>query len=164
MEEKHGYFLEDMEVGMTAIYAKTITDADIVMFAGISGDTNPVHLDANFAEQTAFKGRIAHGMLSASFISTVLGTRLPGPGCIYLSQSLKFRAPVKAGDTVTARVTVKDVNPDNKRIAFDTICTVGDSVVVDGEALLMVSRRAEVLTESEAPVEAAAAPRINAAE
>ncbi len=164
MEEKHGYFLEDMEVGMTAIYAKTITDADIVMFAGISGDTNPVHLDANFAEQTAFKGRIAHGMLSASFISTVLGTRLPGPGCIYLSQSLKFRAPVKAGDTVTARVTVKDVNPDNKRIALDTICTVGDSVVVDGEALLMVSRRAEVLTESEAPVEAAAARRINAAE
>jgi 3-hydroxybutyryl-CoA dehydratase len=164
MEEKHGYFLEDMEVGMTAIYAKTITDADIVMFAGISGDTNPVHLDANFADQTVFNGRIAHGMLSASFISTVLGTRLPGPGCIYLSQSLKFRAPVKAGDTVTARVTVKDVNPDNKRILLDTICTVGDSVVVDGEALLMVSRRAEVLTGSEAPVEAAAAPRINAAE
>ncbi len=164
MEEKHGYFLEDIEVGMTAIYAKTITDADIVMFAGVSGDTNPVHLDALFADQTAFKGRIAHGMLSASFISTVLGTRLPGPGCIYLSQSLKFRAPVKAGDTVTARVTVKDVNPDNKRIALDTICTVGDSVVVDGEALLMVSRRAEVLTDSEVPVEAAAAPRINAAE
>ena len=164
MEEKHGYFLEDIEVGMTAIYAKTITDADIVMFAGISGDTNPVHLDANFAVQTAFKGRIAHGMLSASFISTVLGTRLPGPGCIYLSQSLKFRAPVKAGDTVTARVTVKDVNPDNKRIVLDTICTVGDRVVVDGEALLLVSRRAEVLTDSEAPVEVAAAPRINAAE
>jgi len=164
MEEKHGYFLEDIEVGMTAIYAKTITDADIVMFAGVSGDTNPVHLDALFADQTAFKGRIAHGMLSASFISTVLGTRLPGPGCIYLSQSLKFRAPVKAGDTVTARVTVKDVNPDNKRIALDTICTVGDSVVVDGEALLLVSRRAEVLAKSEVPVEAAAAPRINAAE
>jgi 3-hydroxybutyryl-CoA dehydratase len=164
MEEKHGYFLEDLDVGMTAVYAKTITDADIVMFAGISGDTNPVHLDANFADQTAFKGRIAHGMLSASFISTVLGTRLPGPGCIYLSQSLKFRAPVKAGDTVTARVTVKDVNPDNKRIVLDTICTVGDNVVVDGEALLMVSRRAEVLADSETPVEAAAAPRINAAE
>ena len=93
-----------------------------------------------------------------------VGTRLPGPGCIYLSQSLKFRAPVKAGDTVTARVTVKDVNPDNKRIVLDTICTVGDNVVVDGEALLMVSRRAEVLTDSAAPVEAAAASRINAAE
>ena len=148
MEEKHGYFLEDMEVGMTAIYAKTITDADVVIFAGVSGDTNPVHLDADFADQTAFKGRIAHGMLSASFISTVLGTRLPGPGCIYLSQSLKFRAPVKAGDTVTARVTVKDVNPDNKRIVLDTVCTVDDTVVIDGEALLMVNRRAEVLAES----------------
>lgn len=158
MEEKHGYFLEDMEVGMTAVYAKTVTDADVVMFAGISGDTNPVHLDASFADQTLFKGRIAHGMLSASFISTVLGTRLPGPGCIYLSQSLKFRAPVKAGETVTARVTVKDVNPDNKRIVLETICTVGDTVVIDGEALLMVNRRAEVLGEPEA------APRINAAE
>jgi 3-hydroxybutyryl-CoA dehydratase len=158
MEEKHGYFLEDMKVGMTAIYAKTVTEADIVMFAGISGDTNPVHLDASFARQTAFKGRIAHGMLSASFISTVLGTRLPGPGCIYLSQSLKFRAPVKAGDTVTARVTVKDVNPDNKRIVLETICTVDDTVVIDGEALLMVNRRAEVLGEP------AAATQVNAAE
>jgi 3-hydroxybutyryl-CoA dehydratase len=158
MEEKHGYFLEDMEVGMTAVYAKTVTDADIVMFAGISGDTNPVHLDAHFADQTVFKGRIAHGMLSASFISTVLGTRLPGPGCIYLSQNLKFRAPVKAGETVTARVTVKDVNRDNKRVLVDTICTVGDTVVIDGEALLLVSRRAEVLGEPED------APRVNAAE
>ncbi len=150
MEEKHGYFLEDMEVGMTAIYAKTVTEADIVMFAGISGDTNPVHLDAHFAKQTIFKGRIAHGMLSASFISTVLGTRLPGPGCIYLSQNLKFRAPVKAGDTVTARVTVKDVNADNKRVTVETVCTVDDSVVIDGEALLLVSRRADVLGEPKA--------------
>ncbi len=154
MEEKHGNFLEDMEVGMTDIYAKTVTEADIVMFAGVSGDTNPVHLDAHFADQTAFKGRIAHGMLSASFISTVLGTRLPGPGCIYLSQSLKVRAPVKAGDTVTARVTVKHVNADNKRVTVDTVCTVGDTVVIDGEALLMVSRRAEVLGEPAAPAEA----------
>ena len=164
MEEKHGLFLEDLAVGMTAVYAKTITEADIVIFAGISGDTNPVHLDAHFADQTAFKGRIAHGMLSASFISTVLGTRLPGPGCIYLSQSLKFRAPVKAGDTVTARVTITDVNPDNKRVAFDTVCTVGDTVVVDGEAQLLVSRRAEVLGEPEALAELGAAARINAAE
>ncbi len=169
MEEKHGYFLEDMEVGMTAIYAKTVTEADIVMFAGISGDTNPVHLDAHFADQTVFKGRIAHGMLSASFISTVLGTRLPGPGCIYLSQNLKFRAPVKAGETVTARVTVKDVNRDNKRVVVDTVCTVGDTVVIDGEALLLVSRRAEVLGEPEAPAEAGAVhpkvvPKADAAE
>ncbi len=164
MEEKHGYFLEDMEVGMTAIYAKTVTEADIVMFAGISGDTNPVHLDATFADQTTFKGRIAHGMLSASFISTVLGTRLPGPGGIYLSQSLRFRAPVKAGDTVTARVTVKDVDADNKKVAFDTVCTVGDTVVVDGEALLLVSRRAEILGEPEAPAESGAEPKVTAAE
>ena len=164
MEEKHGLFLEDLAVGMTAVYAKTITDADIVMFAGISGDTNPVHLDALFADQTAFKGRIAHGMLAASFISTVLGTRLPGPGCIYLSQSLRFRAPVKVGDTVTARVTIKDVNPDSKRIAFETVCTVGDTVVVDGEALLLVSRRAEVLGAQEALAGPGTAPRINAAE
>ncbi len=164
MEEKHGLFLEDLAVGMTAVYAKTVTDADIVMFAGISGDTNPVHLDAQFADQTAFKGRIAHGMLAASFISTVLGTRLPGPGCIYLGQNLRFCAPVKIGDTVTARVTIKDVDPDSKRVAFETVCTVGDIVVVDGDALLLVSRRAEVLGAAEAPVEPGTAPRINAAE
>lgn len=145
MQEKHGYYLEDLSVGMTGIFAKTVTDADIVMFAGISGDTNPVHLDALFADQTAFKGRIAHGMLTASFISTVLGTRLPGPGCIYLSQTLKFRAPVKTGDTVTARITIKDVNQETKRVIVDTVCSVGDKVVIEGEALLLVSRRADVL-------------------
>ncbi len=143
MDEKHGYYFEDLSIGMTSIYAKTVTDADIVMFAGISGDTNPVHLDAHFADQTAFKGRIAHGMLSASFISTVLGTRLPGPGCIYLSQSLKFRAPVKSGDTVTARVTIRDIVAEKARIVVDTVCTVDEQVVIDGEAMLMVSRRAD---------------------
>ncbi len=148
MEEKHGYYLDDLSAGMTSIYAKTVTEADIVMFAGISGDTNPVHLDAHFADQTAFKGRIAHGMLSASFISTVLGTRLPGPGCIYLSQTLKFRAPVKAGDTVTARVTIKSVDQQSKRVIFETICSVDDTVVIDGEAMLMVSRRAEIAAKS----------------
>jgi len=141
MQEKHGYYLEDLSLGMTAVYSKTVTEADIVMFAGISGDTNPVHLDAHFADQTPFKGRIAHGMLSASFISTVLGTRLPGPGCIYLSQSLRFRAPVKAGDTVTARVTIKDINLDKRRIAVETVCVVDETVVIDGDALLLVSRR-----------------------
>jgi 3-hydroxybutyryl-CoA dehydratase len=141
MEELHGFYLEDLQVGMTDSYAKTVTDADIVMFAGISGDTNPVHLNQDFAEGTMFKGRIAHGMLSASFISTVLGTRLPGPGCIYLSQSLNFKAPVKVGDTVVARATVTEVIPEKKRIKVATTCTVGDTVVIDGEATLMVSRR-----------------------
>lgn len=141
MDERHGYYLEDLSVGMTDVYSKTVSEADIVMFAGISGDTNPVHLCQLFAEGTVFKERIAHGMLGASFISTVLGTRLPGPGCIYLSQNLRFRAPVKAGDTVVARVTVKEINQEKKRVTLETVCKVGDTVVIEGEAIAMVSRR-----------------------
>ncbi len=144
MREKHGYYLEDLSVGMTAIFAKTVTDADIVMFAGISGDTNPVHLDANFANKTMFGDRIAHGMLSASFVSTVFGTKLPGPGCIYMSQNLRFRAAVRAGDTVTARVTIREINEVKCQVTFDTVCSVEDKVVIDGDAMLMVSRRADV--------------------
>ena len=143
MERKHGYFLDDLELGMSAAYSKTVTDADITIFAGVSGDTNPVHLDDSFAAQTLFGERIAHGMLSASFISTVFGTRLPGPGCVYLSQNLRFRAPVKVGDTVEARVTIKEILHDKKRVLFDTICTVDDKAVLDGEAWLMVNRRAK---------------------
>lgn len=149
MREKHGYFIEDLSPGMTAIYAKTITDADITMFAGISGDTNPVHLDESFAEQTMFSGRIAHGLLSASFISTVFGTRLPGPGCVYLRQELRFKAPVKVGDTVQARVTLKEVQADKKRVVFDTVCSVGEKVVLEGEATLMVHRREDVFGTTE---------------
>lgn len=146
MDELHGYYLEDLTVGMSKIYSKTISEADIVMFAGISGDTNPVHLNRLFAEGTVFKERIAHGMLSASFISTVLGTQLPGPGCIYLSQSLKFRAPVRAGDTVVARATVKAIDTEKRRVTLETVCSVGDTVVIEGEALAMVASRAtEVL-------------------
>lgn len=141
MQEKHGYFIEDLAVGMTAVFAKTVSDADITMFAGISGDTNPVHLDQSYAEKTIFAGRIAHGMLSASFISTVFGTRLPGPGCIYLRQDLRFKAPVKIGDTVEARVTVKEIQAAKKRVVFDTVCTVRDGVVLEGEATLMVASR-----------------------
>ena len=142
MQEKHGYYLEDLSVGMSAIFAKTVTDADIVMFAGISGDTNPVHLDESFANQTMFGDRIAHGMLSASFVSTVFGTKLPGPGCIYMSQNLRFKSAVKAGDTVTARVTVREINSEKARVVFDTVCSVGDRVVIEGDAMLMVNRKA----------------------
>ena len=142
MDELHGYYLEELSVGMTEIFSKTVSEADIVMFAGISGDTNPVHLNQLFAEGTVFKERVAHGMLSASFISTVLGTRLPGPGCIYLSQNLKFRAPVKAGDTVVARATVTAVDPDKKRVTLETVCTVGNTVVIQGEAIALVSPKA----------------------
>ena len=145
MQDKHGYFLDELEIGMSASYTKTVTDADITIFAGISGDTNPVHLDDTFAEKTLFGERIAHGMLSASFISTVFGTRLPGPGCIYLSQNLRFRAPVKVGDTVEARVTVKEIQSDKKRVLFDTVCSVSGRSVLDGEACLMVNSRAEIV-------------------
>ena len=140
-DELHGYYYEDMEVGMTAVYSKTITDADILMFAGVSGDTNPVHLDDEFAAATPFKTRIAHGMLSASFISTLLGTKLPGPGCIYMSQNLQFRAPVRVGDTVVARATVVEVVQGKPRVRLETTCTVGDTVVTRGEALVMVPQR-----------------------
>jgi len=141
MDEWQGYYIEDLSVGMSEAFAKTVTDADIVGFADITGDTNPVHLDHDFAAGTMFKARIAHGMLSAGYISAVLGTRLPGPGCIYLSQSLRFRAPVMIGDHVETSVTVKEVNQDKRRIILDTVCKVGDKVVVDGEAMLMVARR-----------------------
>ncbi len=141
MQELHGYYLEDLAPGMTALYAKTVTDADVVLFAGISGDVNPVHLNQEFADRTMFRGRIAHGMLTASFISTVIGTKLPGPGCIYVSQNLKFKAPVRIGDTVNARVTVTSVDEVRGRIAVETTCTVGNTVVIAGEAVLMVPRR-----------------------
>ncbi len=137
----NGFFLEDLQAGMTAAYARTVTEADVILFAGISGDQNPVHLNQEFAEGTRFKGRIAHGMLTASFISTVLGNKLPGPGCIYVSQNLKFKAPVRAGDTVHTRVTVIEVVQDKGRVRLETICRVGDVTVIEGEAVLMVPRR-----------------------
>lgn len=140
-KEFAGYFLEDLSVGMGAVYAKTITDADIVLFAGVTGDNNPVHLNDEYARTTMFKGRIAHGMLSAGFISAVLGTKLPGPGCIYINQSLKFKAPVRVGDTVTTRVTITDIVSEKRRVTLKTECFVGETVVVDGEATVMVPTR-----------------------
>jgi 3-hydroxybutyryl-CoA dehydratase len=140
-DQLHGYYLEDLTVGMTASFAKTVTEADIVMFAGISGDTNPVHLNKEFAEQTMFKERIAHGMLSASFLSTVFGTKLPGPGAIYMNQNLNFKAPVCIGDTVTASVELREIN--GRRVVFDCTCHVGETVVLDGEATLMVAKKSK---------------------
>jgi 3-hydroxybutyryl-CoA dehydratase len=137
----NGYFIEDLTTGMSASFGKTVSEADIVMFAGVSGDTNPVHLDQTFAEKTPFKTRIAHGMLSAGFISTVIGTKLPGPGAIYMSQTLRFKAPVKIGDTVTATCTITEIIPEKKRAVLSTICKVGDTVVIEGEALIMVPSR-----------------------
>ena len=142
LDEFYGYRFEDLEVGMSAAYGHTVSEADILMFAGVSGDTNPVHLNEEFGAATMFGGRIAHGMLSASYISTVFGTKLPGPGCIYLSQSLRFKAPVRIGDTVVARATVVELNTDKRRARFKTECTVAGKVVLDGEAEIMVPARA----------------------
>ncbi len=139
--ELDGYMFEDLEVGMTAIYSRTVTESDIVLFRGISGDTNPIHLDREYAARTRFGGTIAHGMLSASFISTVIGTKLPGPGAIYVSQNCRFKAPVRAGDTVVARVTVTELAPEKKRARLDTTCSIGAKVVIDGEAVVMVPSR-----------------------
>lgn len=141
LEPMHGYYLEDLTVGMSAVFGKTITEADITAFAGVSGDTNPIHLHEGFARTSRFGQRIAHGMLSASFISTVVGTRLPGPGSIYVSQSLNFKAPVKIGDTVTARCEIVEIVPDRKRIKLRTECLCGDKVVLDGEAVILVPSR-----------------------
>lgn len=133
-----GSFFEDLNEGMSAAFTKMVTEADIIKYADISGDTNPVHLDADYAAATMFKERIAHGMLTAGFISAVFGTKLPGPGSIYVNQSLKFRAPVKIGDTVTATVTVSGKVPEKKFVTFSTVCTVNDKPVLEGEATLMV--------------------------
>lgn len=136
-----GYYFEDLQVGQTASLAKTITEADILMYAAVSLDTNPLHLDAETARQSIFGERIAHGMLSAGLISALLGTRLPGPGTLYMRQSLRFAAPVKIGDTVRATVEVISLNPDRKRATLKTICTVGETVVIEGEAYVQVPAR-----------------------
>lgn len=137
----HGYYLEDLSVGMSASYSKTVTEADVTLFAGVSGDDNPVHINEEFAAETIFKGRIAHGMFSAGLISAVLGTRLPGPGSIYVAQQLKFKAPVRIGDTLTATATVKEVDMERKRVILETMCSVKGKMVVDGEAIMMVDAR-----------------------
>ena len=137
-----GKFLEDLSIGQTAELVRVVGEADIVAFAEVTGDTNPVHLDAAYAATTSFGQRIAHGMLSAGYISGVLGTRLPGPGAIYLSQSLKFKRPVRIGDEVTAQVTVTDINDAKAQVTLSTVCKVNGKAVVDGEAVVMVPRKA----------------------
>src|SRR6185295_9585916 len=132
MNELNGHDFEDMHVGMTATYAKTITEADIVLFAGASGDNNAMHTNEEFAATTPFKGRIAHGMLSASVISAAIANKLPGPGTIYMQQSLAFKAPVKAGDTVHAKVSVNRMIPEKRLVFLDTVCTVRNVVVITG--------------------------------
>ena len=136
MNSVGGYNIEDLQPGMTASVAKTVTEADIVLFAGVSTDVNPAHLNEEFAKGTQFGGRIAHGMLSASFISAVLANKLPGAGCVYLAQTLKFKAPVRIGDTVRATVTVREVNVARRRCVLDAVCTVAGKTVIEGESTM----------------------------
>ena len=138
----NGKFFEDLSIGDSAETVSVVTEATIRKFAEVSGDDNPIHLDEAYAKTTQFGERIAHGMLSAGFISAVIGTKLPGPGCIYLSQSLRFRRPVKIGDEVTARATITALDADKGRATFETVCTVGGKAVIEGEALVMVPRKA----------------------
>jgi 3-hydroxybutyryl-CoA dehydratase len=136
MNKLMGYDIEDLEVGMTARFSKTITEADIVLFAGVSGDNNAMHINEEFASETVFAGKIAHGMLSASVISAAIANKLPGPGTIYMSQSLRFNAPVRPGDTVHAQVTVKEILLEKQRALLTTECFVGNKTVIEGEALV----------------------------
>lgn len=131
-------YFEDLSLGMTERLAKTVASSDVVGFAEVTGDRNPIHLSEHFAAKTPFGTRIAHGLYTASLISAVLGTRLPGPGAIYISQTLNFRAPVKIGDTVDVVVSVAELLPEKFRARLTCTCSVGDEVVLDGEAWVKV--------------------------
>jgi 3-hydroxybutyryl-CoA dehydratase len=142
MNELDGYDIEDLAVGMTATFAKTITEADIVLFAAVSGDNNAVHVNDEYANTTPFRGRIAHGFLTASVISAAVANRLPGPGAVYISQQINFRAPVRPGETVHARISVREIHPARSRVVLETVCTVGGTVVIDGEAVVKTTSTA----------------------
>ncbi len=133
--------IEDLEVGLTRYLRKTISNRDIELFAEVSTDRNPVHLDDDYARDTIFEGRIAHGMLTAGLISAVIGEQLPGHGTIYLGQSLKFLAPVRPGDSVLAEVSVREIDHHKRRVTLDCRCSVGDTTVLKGEALVMAPSR-----------------------
>lgn len=126
-------------IGQSAAFSKTITESDVYTFAGVSGDLNPAHIDEEYAKGTRFGGRIAHGMLSASLISAVIGMQLPGPGTIYMSQDLKFLSPVRIGDTVTARVQVASIDEARRRAVLDTTCANQDgTLLISGQAKVLL--------------------------
>jgi 3-hydroxybutyryl-CoA dehydratase len=132
-----GRTINELKIGDAAEFAKTVSEADLYLYAGVSGDLNPAHINEVYAQTTFFKTRIAHGMLTAGFISAVIGMQLPGPGTIYMRQELNFKAPVRIGDTITARAEVIEINAEKKRVRLKTTCTNQDGVVVlDGEALV----------------------------
>ncbi len=156
MDVQHGYYIEDLQPGLQAVFSKTVTEADIVNFAGVTGDFNPLHVNKEFAAATRFGARVAHGVMGAGMLSAVMGTRLPGPGAVYLSQHLQFLAPIYIGDTVTARVIVKELQMERRRVVLTTQCLVRDHLVLDGEATLLVDSH----YHEPALIEAAALPTV----
>lgn len=132
--------INEIKIGMSESYSQTISEADVKAYAGISGDRNPVHMDDEYAEKSRYKKRIAHGMISSSFFSALFGTKLPGPGCVYVNQSLNFKRPVYIGDTVTAIITVTKIDEIKSRVYFDTVCKVKNKVVIDGQAELYIPK------------------------
>ncbi len=137
---KRTYAFEEIEVGMTGEYSRVLTAADIEKFSEVSGDVNPIHLDDAYAKSSIFGERISHGILTAGYISATFANEFPGPGWIYVNQSLRFKAPVKIGDEVHTQVTVARCVPEKQFVEFKTVCKVGDAVVLDGEATLMAPR------------------------
>lgn len=135
--------LESLEIGMSGDYSQTITDADIKAYAGISGDNNPVHMDEAYAQNSRFKKRIAHGLFSSGFFSAIFGTKIPGPGCVYVSQKLEFKRPVYIDDTVKAYVEVTKIDLSSRKVTFSTKCTVKNKCVIDGEAVLYIPKGVE---------------------
>ena len=130
--------IDRLEIGMTESYEQTILDSDIKTFAGLSGDNNPVHMSELYAEKSRFKKRIAHGLLSASFFSALFGTKLPGYGCVYVSQNLEFRRPVYIGDAVTASIEILSIDKGKSRVKFRTVCKVKKKIVIDGNAEIFI--------------------------
>ena len=142
-EDIQRYYFEDLETGMSARYEKTLTQDDVDMFARLSGDINPAHLDEAFARGTRLKRPVVHGALTASLVSAVLGCKLPGPGCLYVRNEVNFRAPVYPGDTVTAVATVSRLDPKRNFAEFETRCETPEHIVIEGSALLWVPSREE---------------------
>jgi 3-hydroxybutyryl-CoA dehydratase len=141
LPETQTLYFEDLSLGMRETYLKEVKASDVVGFAEISGDRNPIHLSEHFAAKTPFGGRIAHGLYTASLISAVIGTRLPGPGAIYISQTLRFLAPVRIGDTVAATVEVTELIEKGRRATLACICAVGETIVLEGEAVVKIPGR-----------------------
>ena len=139
----HGFFIQDLKVGQEAILSKTITEADIANFSGVTGDNNPVHISDDFASKTIFKKRVAHGFFTASLISTLIATKLPGPGSIYISQTLKFLAPAYIGDNILTRVIIQKIDKEKRRVNLLTECFISDKKILTGEAEILVDKKSE---------------------